>query len=70
MTELSSEPQQSGKKKLSSTEFLMAIAGQGRSTEHDVSERDEEILAAEVHPIRGWRIKDDDHSTHGKVETK
>lgn len=41
-------------KKLSGVEFLMAIAGQGRSSEHDVSTRDEEILGSEVDPIRGW----------------
>lgn len=35
--------------------FLLSIAGQGRSGESDVSERDEEILADEVDPIRGWR---------------
>jgi hypothetical protein len=43
-------------KKLSDIEFLYAIAGIGTSEEDDVSERDEEILAAEVDPIRGWHV--------------
>ncbi len=41
-------------KKLSGVEFLRSIAGQARSGEHDISSRDEEILASEVDPIRGW----------------
>ncbi len=44
------------KKKMSGAEFLLAIAGIGTSEEDDVSERDEEILAAEVDPIRGWHV--------------
>jgi hypothetical protein len=41
------------KPKESETNFLMAIAGIGTSVENNVSERDEEILATEVNPIRG-----------------
>jgi hypothetical protein len=37
--------------------FLLSIAGLGASTEKDVSERDEEILANEVNPIRGWSLR-------------
>jgi predicted transcriptional regulator len=47
-------------KKLSDIEFLMAITGIGSSEEDDISERDEEILASEVDPIRGWRVDDSD----------
>ncbi|TYQ31721.1 hypothetical protein [Pseudanabaena sp. UWO310] len=36
--------------------FLLSIAGLGTSNEKDISERDEEILANEVNPIRGWSI--------------
>ncbi|TYQ25871.1 hypothetical protein PseudUWO311_14340 [Pseudanabaena sp. UWO311] len=36
--------------------FLLSIVGLGASTEKDVSERDEEILANEVNPIRGWSL--------------
>jgi predicted transcriptional regulator len=42
------------KQKVSGVSFLLSIAGQGRSGERDVSERDEEILAAETDPVRGW----------------
>ena len=42
-----SEPSGSG------TKFLLSIAGIGEA-EEDLSERDEEILAAEIDPIRGW----------------
>jgi hypothetical protein len=41
--------------------FLLSIAGIGASQEQDVSERDEEILRAEVDPIRGWH-HDPNHS--------
>jgi hypothetical protein len=47
-------------RKVNGVSFLMSIAGQGRSGESDVSERDEEILADEVDPIRGWRGRDND----------
>jgi hypothetical protein len=40
--------------------FLLSIVGLGASTEKDVSERDEEILANEVNPIRGWSIHADE----------
>lgn len=36
--------------------FLLSIAGIGASTETDLSERDEEILANEVDPLRGWSL--------------
>lgn len=36
--------------------FLLAIAGIGASEETDIAERDEEILAAEIDPIRGWGL--------------
>lgn len=37
--------------------FLLAIAGLGSSEETDLSERDEEILAKEVHPLYGWTLR-------------
>jgi hypothetical protein len=37
--------------------FLMAIAGLGSSNQQDVSERDEELLRNEIHPIYGWNLK-------------
>jgi len=42
---------------------LLALVGLGESNgETDVSERAEEILAAEIDPIRGWSLRDDrDH---------
>jgi len=46
--------------KVSGVSFLLSIAGQGRSGESDVSERDEEILAAEVNPLRGWHVEPKD----------
>lgn len=51
-----------GQKPILGTDFLLAIAGQGRSAEDDVSERDEDILAAESDPHQGWkpRISTDD----------
>ena len=36
--------------------FLLAIAGLGAADETNVSERDEEILAVEIDPIRGWAL--------------
>lgn len=44
----------------SSVSFLMSIAGIGKSSEGDVSERDEEILANEIDPISGWSVRSDD----------
>ena len=40
--------------------FLLSIAGLGASTEKDISERDEEILANEVNPLRGWSLHPDE----------
>lgn len=42
--------------KQSGISFLMSIAGQGKSGQHDVSERDEDILAQEINTIRGWHV--------------
>ena len=40
---------------------LLALVGLGKSNGEttNVSERDEEILAAEIDPIRGWSLRDD-----------
>lgn len=38
-------------------DFLLSIAGLGESQETDISERDEEILAQEIDPIRGWSTR-------------
>lgn len=38
------------------SEFLLSIAGIGTADE-DLSERDEEILAEEIDPVRGWTFK-------------
>ena len=43
----------------SGSAFLLSIAGLGASEEDDISERDEEILANEIDPIRGWGLKQD-----------
>lgn len=43
----------------SGSSFLLSIAGIGASDEDDISERDEEILANEIDPIRGWSLKQD-----------
>ncbi|MCY7392897.1 MAG: DUF2281 domain-containing protein [Leptolyngbyaceae cyanobacterium CAN_BIN12] len=40
----------------SSANFLLSVASLGNSAEKDISERDEEILANEVDPIRGWGL--------------
>ncbi|MEZ4663508.1 MAG: hypothetical protein R2911_38690 [Caldilineaceae bacterium] len=40
----------------SGSEFLLSIAGIGIA-EADLSERDEEILAKEIDPIRGWSFE-------------
>lgn len=34
--------------------FLVAVAGLGNSGQHDVSDRDEEILGSEIDPVYGW----------------
>jgi len=43
-----------------SKNFLLSIAALGNSVEKDVSERDEEILANEVDPVRGWSLHQDE----------
>lgn len=50
-------------KKMSDIEFLYSIVGLGKSNQDDVSERDEEILASEIDPIRGWHIDDNDRDS-------
>jgi predicted transcriptional regulator len=42
-----------------SSPFLLAIAGLGSSGQGDVAEHDEEILATEIDPRRGWGLKRD-----------
>ncbi len=42
-----------------SANFLLSVANLGSSAETDVSERDEEILANEADPIRGWGLRPD-----------
>lgn len=42
-----------------SSPFLLAIAGLGSSGQGDVAEHDEEILAAEIDPRRGWGLERD-----------
>lgn len=49
--------------KIPGVSFLLSIAGQGSSTETDVSTRDEQILATEIDPIRGWAVKRDHDET-------
>jgi predicted transcriptional regulator len=51
------------KKKMSGVEFLLSIAGQGKSGQNNVSERDEEILASEVDPVLGWHVDDTDRDS-------
>lgn len=43
----------------SGSAFLLGLADLGASDEADLSERDEEILANEIDPIRGWGLKQD-----------
>ncbi len=43
----------------SGSAFLLSIANLGAASEDDISERDEEILANEIDPIRGWGLKQD-----------
>ena len=43
----------------SGSAFLLSIADLGASEEDDLSERDEEVLANEIDPIRGWGLKQD-----------
>ncbi|HEY84965.1 MAG TPA: hypothetical protein G4N96_07645 [Chloroflexi bacterium] len=49
-------------RKTSGVSFLLSIAGQGDSGVNDVSMRDEEILATEVDPARGWRVEREDEN--------
>jgi Protein of unknown function (DUF2281) len=44
----------------SSASFLLSVAGIGTSAENNISERDEEILASEVDPIRGFSLNLDE----------
>lgn len=39
--------------------FWHAVTGLGRSEQPDIAERDEEILATEIDPIRGWSSASD-----------
>ncbi len=48
------------KKEKSSVNFLVSVAGIGNSGNNNVSERDEEILANEVDPIRGFSLNRDE----------
>jgi hypothetical protein len=48
-------PPQTQQKPSSNSAFLQAIAGLGDSGVGDISQRDEEILAAEVDPVYGWK---------------
>jgi len=41
--------------------FLLSIAGIGEA-EEDLSERDEEILAEEIDPVRGWGFEQEGQS--------
>ena len=34
--------------------FLLSVAGLGKSAQQDVSERDEDILVNEIDPVYGW----------------
>lgn len=40
-----------------SANFLVAVAGLGKSEQQDVSERDEEILRNEIDSVYGWNLK-------------
>lgn len=44
----------------SSSTFLSSITGLGKSGQIDTSERDEQILKTEVHPLHGWHCKPND----------
>ena len=41
----------------SGSPFLLSIAGLGACVEDNLSERDEQILADEIDPVRGWNSK-------------
>jgi hypothetical protein len=40
--------------------FLLTVAGLGKSGQTDISESDEEILRNEIDPIYGWSIRSED----------
>ena len=41
---------------MSGSAFLLSSAGLGTSEEVDLAQRDEEILATEIDPVRGWGL--------------
>ncbi|USR92532.1 hypothetical protein NEA10_07390 [Phormidium yuhuli AB48] len=45
---------QDKKTDLGQQNFLLSVAGLGKSGQQDVSERDEEILLNEIDPVYGW----------------
>jgi hypothetical protein len=45
------------KSDIPSQNFLLSVAGLGKSEQQDVSERDEEILRNEIDPLYGWSSK-------------
>lgn len=47
-----------------SDRFWESIIGLGNSGDPTFAERDEEILAEDVDPIRGWGLRDDDADTN------
>jgi hypothetical protein len=51
---------QQGEPSSNAANFLLDIAGLGNSGQQDVSERDEEILRAEIDPVHGWNLKPGD----------
>ncbi|HRW08963.1 MAG TPA: hypothetical protein P5121_27855 [Caldilineaceae bacterium] len=52
-----SPPQtEQGNQEANGSAFLLSIAGIGTADE-DLSERDEEILAEEIDPVRGWTFE-------------
>jgi predicted transcriptional regulator len=53
----SQQPKRS-EEKMSDIEFLSAIVGLGESDEEDIAERDEEILASGIDPLRGWHVEE------------
>jgi hypothetical protein len=49
------------KQSASGSDFLLSIAGIGTAGA-DISERDEEILAKEIDPVRGWSFEREEQS--------
>jgi len=45
-----------GKQTTQPNDFLLSIVGIAPAAENDLSERDEEILANEIDPVRGWGL--------------